>query len=349
MKPYIYLLFVGGLLFSCGSEKEELKETQAEESMTVSTTLVERISATETITASGVLSSKSELKLAFKTGGLIKRMYVSEGEYVKSGQLLAEIDTEEIDAQVSQGDVGLEKAKRDLERVKRLVADSAATLQNLQDATSAYEAAKQGLRVGNFNQKLSKIYAPMSGRILRKIAEQGELISPFSPALILGTGGAATQLTVGVTDREIVRLKNDYPATVKLDAYPDEKFPAKITQIAQIVNPATGTFEVELSVNPQGKQFISGFVARAEISPPGNQQTLAVPIESLVEADGNQAFVFVYKNGKVEKRAVELTKIIGNKIGISGGIEIGEEVVVKGANFLKSGQLVNKSVGQYVN
>lgn len=346
MKPYIYSLLCSTLLLSCGSDKEETVAEQPEEAITVATALVERISATEIVTASGVLSSKSELKLAFKTGGLIKRMYVSEGQYVKSGQLLAEIDTEEIDAQVSQGNVGLEKAKRDLERVKRLVADSAATLQNLQDATSAYEAAQQGLRVGNFNQKLSKIYAPINGRILRKIAEQGELITPFSPALILGTGGAATQLTVGVTDREIVRLKKGYSATVKLDAYADEIFTAQITQIAQIVNPATGTFEVELAVNPKGKQFISGFVARAEISPPGNEQVLAVPIESLVEADGNRAFVFIYKSDKVQKRAVELTRIIGDKIGISNGLELGEEVVVKGANFLKDGVWVNKSTGQ---
>lgn len=345
MKSYIYL-FVSVLCLSCGSQKEEPKGVQAEEKLTVATAAVERIAATENITASGVLSSKSELKLAFKTGGLIKRMYVSEGQYVKSGQLLAEIDTEEIDAQVSQGNVGLEKAKRDLERVKRLVADSAATLQNLQDATSAYEAAQQGLRVGNFNQKLSKIYAPMNGRILRKIAEQGELITPFAPALILGTGGAATQLTVGVTDREVVKLKTGYSATIKLDAYPDETFSAQITQIAQIVNPTTGTFEVELTVNPQGKQFISGFVARAEILPPSQSQTLAVPIESLVEADGNRAFVFVYKNGKVEKRAIELNRIIGDKIGISSGLEINEEVVIKGANFLKDGVLVNKSVSQ---
>jgi RND family efflux transporter MFP subunit len=349
MRNVFYLLIISALVGSCGSKESETvtnNDTQVEERLTIATAPVEGISATETVTASGVLSSKSELKLAFKTGGLIKRMYVTEGQFVKSGQLLAEIDTEEIDAQVDQGNVGLEKANRDLERVKRLVADSAATLQNLQDVTSAYKAAKQGLRVGNFNQKLSKIYAPMSGRILRKIAEQGELITPFAPALILGTGGAATQLTVGVTDREIVQLKKGYPATVKLDAYPGEIFSAQITQIAQIVNPATGTFEVELAVNPQGKQFISGFVGRAEILPPGNKQILAVPIESLVEADGNRAFVFVYKNDKVQKRAVELTRIIGDKIGISNGIVLGEEVVVKGANFLKDGVLVRKPSDQ---
>jgi RND family efflux transporter MFP subunit len=347
MKIYIYSFIAGALLLSCDSRKEKpTKNTTSDESLTVATSVVERISTVELITASGVLSSKSEIKLAFKTGGLIKRMYVSEGQSVREGQLLAEVDTEEIDAQVSQGNVGLEKAKRDYERVKRLVADSAATIQNLEAATSAYEAAKQGLRVGSFNQKLSKIYAPSNGKILRKIAEQGELIAPLSPALILGTGGAATQLNIGVTDRDIVQLKKGYPATVYFDAYPNEIFTAKVSQIAQIINPVTGTFEIELTVNSKGKQLISGFVARAEISPLLSESSLAVPIESLVEADGNQAFVFIFENNKVEKRSIELLKIVGDKVAVKSGLTKGEEVVIKGASFLKDGQLVRRSVGQ---
>lgn len=343
MKKIVNVLIVSSLLLACGSKEEKPKVAQREEPMTIATAKVEEISLAETITASGVLSSKSEIKLAFKTGGLIKKVYVSEGQSVKSGQLLAEIDTEEIDAQVAQVNVGLDKAKRDLERVKRLFADSAATVQNLQDVTSAYEAAKQGIRVGNFNKKLAKIFAPKSGKILRKIAEQGELITPFAPALILGTGGAATQLTVGVADKDIVQLRIGHPATVYLDAYPDEIFSATITQIAQTVNPATGTFEIELTVNAKGKQLISGFVAKAEIRPPSTQKALAVSIESLIEADGNRAFVFVYANDKVKKQPVELAKIMGSKVSVTKGLMIDNEVVTKGANFLKDGQLVKKS------
>lgn len=346
MKTYIYSLLFSILLISCGTKKEKPKEKQVDETMTVATELVEEVSTVEAITASGVLSSKSEIKLGFKTGGLIKRIYVSEGQFVKKGKLLAEIDAEEIDAQVGQGNVGLEKAKRDLERVKKLVADSAATIQNLEAATSAYEAAKQAMRVGNFNQKLSKIYAPTSGKILRKIAEQGELITPFAPAFILGKGGAATQLNIGVTDRDIVQLQNGNRAKVYFDAYPNEIFIATVSQIAQTVNPTTGTFEVELTVNPRGKTLISGFVAKAEIMPALSQKSLAVPVESLVEADGNRAFVFVYKEEKVEKRAVELIKIMGDKVAVKSGVKQGEEVVVKGASFMSDGQQVNRSAGQ---
>lgn len=346
MKSYIIFLTIWVLLLSCGPKEEKPQVAQTDETLTIATEKVEEISIVEPITASGVLSSKSEIKLGFKTGGLIKRIYVEEGQFVKKGKLLAEIDTEEIDAQVSQGNVGLEKAKRDLDRVKKLVADSAATIQTLEAATSAYEAAKQGMRVGNFNQKLSKIYAPISGKILRRIAHQGELITPFAPAFILGTGGAATQLTIGVTDREIVQLQKGNQAKVYFDAYPNETFSATLTQIAQTVNPATGTFEVELTVNAKGKTLISGFVAKAEIETSSKQVSLVVPIESIVEADGNRAFVFVYQDEKVAKRSVEIIKIIGNKVAVKSGVTEGDEVVVKGANFMTNGQQVRKSAGQ---
>ena len=80
--------------------------------------------------------------------------------------------------------IGLSPAPT-LERVKKLYADEATTLTNLQDATTGFDVAKQSVQVAEFNQKLSRIYSPKSGRILRKISEQGELITPFAPALAL--------------------------------------------------------------------------------------------------------------------------------------------------------------------
>jgi RND family efflux transporter MFP subunit len=263
-------------------------------------------------------------------------MYVQEGQSVREGQLLAELDLSEIDAQVRQAKLGLEKSERDLERVKKLYADEATTLTNVQDATTGFDVAKQSVQVAEFNQKLSRIYAPTSGRILRKISEQGELITPFSPAFILGTGESAYIVNVGLADRDVVKVKIGDVATVYLDAYPNEAFQARITQIAQTVNPATGTFEAELQIQPNGKKLISGFVAKAEISTGNGVSTLAIPIEALVEADKNTAFVYSYNanNQTVSKVKVVIGSIFGSSVAIVSGISEGTQIVTKGANFL---------------
>jgi RND family efflux transporter MFP subunit len=326
------------LIVSCGKKKEAKQEAavSAEEIIPVEVQAVAKKSLTEPIVASGVLSSKSEMKLAFKTGGMIKKIYVTEGQFVKEGQLLAELDLSEIDAQVKQAKLGLEKSERDLERVKKLYADEATTLTNVQDATTSYNVAKENVQVAEFNQKLSKIYAPVSGRILRKISEQGELITPFSPVFILGTGESAYIVNVGLADKDVVKAKLGDIANVYLDAYPNEPFHARITQIAQTVNPATGTFEAELQIQPNGKKLISGFVAKAEISSGKGPVSLVIPVEALVEADRDKAFVYTLNtdNQSVRKHPIAIGAIFGNDVAVTSGLAEGTPIVTKGANFL---------------
>lgn len=336
MKKHLLVFGIASILMSCG-KKEEQKKQAVEELQTVTVQPVVRKSLSQPIIGSGVLASKSEMKLAFKTGGMIKRIYVNEGQFVKAGQLLAELDLSEIDAQVNQAKIGLTKAQRDLERVKKLYADSAATLTNVQDATSGFEAASQSVQVAEFNQKLSKIYAPVSGRILRKISEQGELITPFAPAFILATGESAYIVNIGLADRDVVKVKMGDKATIYLDAYPNTPFAATVTQIAQIVNPATGTFEVELQIqSPAAYKLVSGFVAKAEIVQANKESSLVVPVESIIEGDGSKGFVFVLAedNQTVIKTPISIGRIIGTDVEVSGNLAEGTPIVVSGANFL---------------
>ncbi len=332
--PLIYA-FLFLVLVSCSKKKETARQ-EAEEVLPVEVQNASIKTLSEPIVASGVLVSKSEMKLAFKTGGMIKKVYVNEGQYVKEGQLLAELDLSEIDAQVKQARLGLEKSERDLERAKKLYADEATTLTNVQDATTGYDFARQSVQVAEFNQRLSKIYAPASGRILRKIAEQGELITPFAPVFILGTGESAYTVNVGLADKDVIKVKTGDAATVYLDAYPNEPFSARITQLAQTVNPATGTFEAELQIQPNGKKLISGFVAKAEISSGKGLVSVAVPVEALVEADKTKAFVYVLNadNKSVSKNAVSIGGIFGRYVAITAGLPEGTPVVTKGTNFL---------------
>ncbi len=341
MKRIIFAILAISII-SCGKKEEKPigENTKTEEILAVTAVMPEMRSVGESIEASGTLSSKSELKLAFKTGGMIKRMYVNEGQFVKAGQLLAELDLSEIDAQVAQAKLGLQKSERDLERVKKLFADEVATQTALDDATTGYEVARQTVQTAVFNQKLSKIYAPQSGRILRKIADQGELITPFAPALVLGTGNSAFIVNIGLVDKEVVKVNLGDKAQIMLDAYPGEILQAKITQIAQMVNPATGTYEVEMEINAGNKKLISGFVAKAIISPPSKGSFLSVPVESLVEANENQANVFVISGDKVTKTKIEIGRLSGKYVEVKSGVTNNDQIVFSGANFLSDNQKV---------
>lgn len=328
------------IALSCSSGKETSKEEAEKPAPAVKTATAENYTFHETVSSSGMLTSKSEIKLAFKTGGMIRKSYVSEGQYVKAGQLLAELDLSEIEAQVNQARTGYEKAKRDYERAENLYKEEAATRTTLNDAKSGLDIATQTLTAAEFNQKLSRIYAPVSGRILMKLAEQGELIGPFSPMFILGTGEQAYLVNVGLTDRDIVKVSLGDRADVSLDAYPGEVFQGKVTQIAQMITPATGTYGLEVEIAPNGKRLISGFVARVSIHTRKSTAALAVPVEALVNAHGTSADIYLYSGGKALKKPVIIGKVYGGYVAVTSGLQAGDTIITTGSGFVSDGDQV---------
>ena len=229
-----------------------------------------------TVFATGALASAEAARLSFKTGGIIARIHVREGQEVRQGQLLAELALDEIGAQVRQADLGedqariqlenarlaLQLAERDYRNVKALFQDSVATLEQyenvqvqLDNARNQLEAAEKGLAYSNsnveiaqFNLRYSKIVAPTDGVILRQFAEVNELVGPGTPVFYFGSTRQAQVLKVAVTDKDIVHLNLGDTARVTFDAYPEETFTAYVRELAAHADPYTGTFAVELAL-----------------------------------------------------------------------------------------------------
>ena len=111
----------------------------------------QKVSTRVPVICSGKLSAKSEAKLSFKIGGIIDRIFVSEGSSVSKGQLLARLNLSEIQAKVDQASLAMEKAQRDYDRVKSLYEDSVATLEQFQDVTTQLDLAIANLKISKFN------------------------------------------------------------------------------------------------------------------------------------------------------------------------------------------------------
>jgi RND family efflux transporter MFP subunit len=339
MKPqdaFLFLILIG-LTVACGGKKAA--ETETPETPTaVSTTPVTRQPLVAPVVGSGVLASKKEAKLSFKTGGIVAALRADEGQDVRKGQVLAVLDLTEIDAQVAQARNGFEKAQRDRDRVGRLYADSAATLEQMQNATTGYEVAASALTAARFNREHSVIVAPENGRILRRLVETGELINPGSSVFLFAGGGAGEGWVVrtGIADRDMVKLKIGDKAKMTFDAYPGVSFPAVVTEIAGAADPVNGTFEVELKVNPQDKKLATGLVAKAEIFPSGGSEMLVVPIEALAEADGERASVYTLgQDGTtVKKLPIRTAGIYGNVVAVREGLQEGTAVITRGTAYL---------------
>lgn len=336
----LFLIFFTMLLVGCGSKQDS---NTVEQVITVKTAPVKLSEFSLPIRTSGMLFPAKEIKLSFKIGGIVEKILVDEGESVNKGELLAQLDLSEINAQVVQAKSGYEKATRDFERIKRLYKDSAVTLELLQNAETALNVAKSNQEIAEFNLKHSKIIAPAMGKILKRFVESKELIGPGYPAFLFGSTKSEWIVRVGVTDRDVVQLQIGDSSAISFDAYPNTKFTGSVSEISSATDPRSATYEVELSFNPGSFKVASGFVASVEIYPTKKQHAYLLPIEALVEADGTNGTVFAV-TGEDGAREIQVTiqQILNNQFVVSSGLEGVSAIITEGSAYLVDGAKIKR-------
>lgn len=317
-----------------GCTQPEKSKPETVDSVNIRIEAVEYLEYKIPVRATGFLSTSTQMKLSFKSGGLVSKIHVKEGESVVEGRILAELDLSEISAHVKQVQIGYEKAERDLLRARNLYHDSVATLEQYQNARSAVELARTQKQIADFNLLHSKIKAPQDGKIQKILMETNEMIAPGYPAIIFASTQDEWVVRVSLTDKDIVKLSIGDSALVSMDAFPEESMVAEITELGAIADPLTGTYPAELMLMRTLSQYRTGYIARASIYPSLITKALQVPLIALVDASDNSAYVYIYNEGKAVKRRVKTGMILGDKIVILDGLEMGEMVITEGKAFL---------------
>ena len=302
------------------------------------------------VRASGTLAGKQEVRLSTKVGGVVQTVSVDEGRKVKRGQVLAALDLSEIGPLVAQAREAREKAVRDLERAKQLHADEVATRVQLQDATTGYEVADAAWRAAAFNQRQATVLAPSDGRILKRMVEPGEVVAPGQPLFLFASAEGGWVVRMGLADRDVVRVKEGDSADVTLDAYPGRTFRARVSEVASAATPGVGTAEVELALElrfadgTEVPRLLSGLSAKAVVMPSERQAVQLVPVEALLEGDGEVASVFTLaEDGRTARRQrVRVAFLSGadGRAALSEGPGGGTRVITDGVAFLRDGQAV---------
>jgi RND family efflux transporter MFP subunit len=298
--------------------------------------------AAPSIRTNGLLANKDEIRLAFKVGGVIRKLAVSEGEHVRKGQRLAEIEQTEVNALVEQARQAHEKAQRDTTRGERLYQDQVISLEQLQDLRTQAAMTEAALNSAQFNSNYAAIVAPRDGTVLRRLAEERELVSAGTSVLVLGAQDKGFIVSTGLADREIVQVRLGDSALVRLDALPDATLNGKVTEVASAADAASGMFRIEVTLDPTELPLKSGLVAKLTIVPSSASagSRVYVPIGAIVEGDGRTARLFVLDKDHAQRRDVEVAFIEGDNVALTSGVAAGEQVITDGAQYLEDGEQV---------
>lgn len=338
---YLTLFLTIPVMVSCGGKQEEtaLKDTDI---IPVKVIPLNRAAAGAAITASGKFTTDDEVYLSFKTGGIINRIMVKEGDAIRPGQLLATLHLTEINAQVGQVQAGYDKAQRDLQRVTNLYHDSVASLEQLQNARTALEQAKQQLAAAQFNRNYSEIRATQSGYVLRRMVNEGQVAGPGTP--VLQTNGANTGkwvLRIGVSDKDWARIGLQDQATIKTEALAGTVFTGSVIRRSEGVDPATGLFTIDLQLDKHdGAKLASGMFGSAVITTKATVQAddkggWAIPYDALLDGEGSSGYVFVTHDGHTaEKVKVTIASMEKNQLWISEGLPQAGMLIISGSAYL---------------
>ncbi len=341
MKKFPLVFFVVSMLAaSCSNGVKQSAEGFKEDTIPVKLISLNLQVSGERVKTSGVFTTDNEAVLSFKNGGVVSRVYVKEGDAVKAGQLLATLNPTEIDASVAQAKLSEDKAKRDYERARKLYQDSVATLEQFQNAETAYRVAQEQLRAANYNYNQTSIYAESAGFVLKRFVNDGQVVGPGTAILQVNpTGGSHWQLKVGVSDQQWAAISLGDSAWISSDVF-DKPIAAVVYKKSEGIDPASGVFNVMLKVaEPTASlQIGAGLFAQATIQTHKQSNHWQIPYDAILDGDAGAAAVFITNDNKTAQRVdIKIENVQQDLIEVSSGLEHAKSLIISGSAYLTDG------------
>lgn len=293
------------------------------------------------INVSGLLSTETEVKLSFKTGGVIGSFPVKEGQSVKNGEMISSLDLSEVNSVVNQYRLALDKAERDLSRAANLYADSVATLEMFQNAQTARDMARSMLNASLFNRDKSVLKATSNGMVLKKLAEKGEIIAAGHPVALFAPDNGEWVISSGVSDKNIVSINIGDSAEITLDAFPGVVYQGTVRETGTFANPYTGTFTVKIAITVPDDRFRTGMTAKVIIKPSNRENLITVPLTVLTGTVNGAAHIYLVSGGSYIKKRIKTGAITGGRIVVIEGLAEGDVYITEGKEYLTPGCSLN--------
>jgi RND family efflux transporter MFP subunit len=331
-----FLLLGSLVVVGCSSGGSDVP--QEEKRVPVSVVAIQKRFNRHRLNVLGTVEANRDLKVSFKIGGRIKTLAFEEGELVKAGELLAELDQIELLAQKRKALENRRKARRDLERMRKLYRKEIVPLSVYQDAKSVLVTAGAELKIVEESLDSSALRAPFTGRITEKISEVGEVVAAGSPIAILAEIDPA-RVVAAVPDTLIQKVKPGQRADVEVDSIPMKVFVGVVTRLETSADPLSRTFSLEVKLENPGEVLRPGLIARVEVVDDSRDACILIPLDAIVEFGPNPT-VFVIQNETALRRAVKMGEVMGEEVEILEGLSPDDLIVVAGQEYLDDEQRV---------
>lgn len=300
----------------------------------------------------GEVQAEKDSTLAFEVAGKITSIPVLEGQKVKSGDVLAQLDTRDYESTYKAAKGVYTEAEANLGRAKELIKDNFISRADLEKLQSSATTASSNLEKAKKALDDTSLRAPFDGSISKKLVENFENVQPKQPIILLQS---VDELKVEINipesdwarakkDRNLEQASIDLQPKIKLASVAGKSFPAKFRSVSTMANATTRTYTVTLSFeSPSDTVVLPGMTATVILTPKVdlNTKDMAVPANAVV-ADDDTPYVWVIDTNTmtVSKRHVEIGTLSGGFITILSGLSANEHIASSGAHQLHDGTKV---------
>ena len=356
----VVLLIAGAITFlNRRSEANALvKETEAVAVPNVAVIQAQSESGNDELVLPGNLQAYIESPIFARTNGYLLRWYKDIGSQVQKGELLAAIDTPEVDQELSQARASREQIKAALALAK-ISADRWANLrktdsvsqQEADQQASGYQQALANLAAADANvrrleelESFKNVYAPFSGVLTRRNVDPGALINSGAAAgreMFDIARVDPLRVYVSVPQAYSPSIKVGIKANVTLQEYPGQKFLGTVVRTADAIDPATRTLNTEVDVPNKNGKLLPGSFGQVHFATGTSVPRITIPVNAMLfRAQGPQVAV-VDSNGKVHLHPITIGRDFGATLEVLGGVEVSDQIVINPSDSLEEGQQVH--------
>jgi membrane fusion protein (multidrug efflux system) len=308
--------------------------------VSVITSRVARQSFVDRFTALGTARANEAIEVTARTTSIVTRINFREGQRVRTGDVLLELDNRQESADLSLAEAQLKQAENQYQRSRALAATQAVSAADLDQLEANVLVAKAQARGASARFDRLSIRAPFAGTIgLRKVS-LGDLVGPDTVITTLDDTGTI-KLEFGIPEAFVGDLRPGMTITADTTVYPDRRFKGTVASIDSRVDPVTRAVTVIATV-PNGDGLLKPGMFMTVGLEKKRDDVLLIPEEALVPREGRQ-YVFVVEDGKAVEREVTLGGRAPGLAEIRSGLEAGALVITEGTQRLRTGATVQVS------
>jgi membrane fusion protein, multidrug efflux system len=293
---------------------------------------------------SGEVEAQRTVSAGFRVGGLVARVGPEEGQRVRAGEVLAELDPEDYRLQLELAQTAVARITDQYERARQVHSQGSM-------APADFARIEAGLREARAHEELARrtlantrLVAPLSGVIAHRGVQPGEHVAAGVPVFTI-VAMDAVQVRVGVPEAEIGRVRVGQPASVVIPSLRGYTAEGTVRLVGVAADPVSRTYSVRVALpNPEG-QLRPGMIAEVRIREDAQVSALTLPGEAVVRDVHGTTMVYVYFPGerRVYSRHVTVGSVYGTEVEITSGLNGDELVVVGGQHRVRDGSLVRAS------